>query len=264
MKRMLALPILFGTLSLSAAHQAPAFEVATVKSNRSGAGVAGGCHGADTRLTAADLRLEVPLGRCRITSGRLDHMLSIAYGREIYRIQGGPDWMGFERFDLEAKVENPPTSTDRQLLLMLRDLLHERFRMKTHRETIDASGHALVIAKNGPKLKESTEDGARSLRISGAAIYKFDAIEQRNLNENTLIGQRVTMAQLVNALAGLPGSGPIVDKTGLTGSYDFKMTWEPSESISAVLQEQLGLRLDSQRVPVEVLVVDSAEKPVGD
>jgi uncharacterized protein (TIGR03435 family) len=261
MRRILALATLFGTLSLAAA-QAPAFEVATVKSNRSGAGVAGGCHGADTRLTAADLRLEVPLGRCRITSGRLDHMLSIAYGREIYRIQGGPDWMNSERFDLEAKVENPATSTDPQLLSMLRDLLHERFRMKTRRETIEAPGHALVIAKNGTKLKESADDGKTSLRISGAAIYKFDAIEQRNLSENAIIGRRVTMAQLVNALAGLPGSGPVIDKTGLTGAYDFKMTWEPSESIAAVLQEQLGLRLESQKVPVDVLIIDSAEKPV--
>jgi len=247
-------------LALSAAY-AQQFDVATVKSNRSNAGWAGGCHGTDTRLTAADLRLEVPLGRCRITSGRVDHMLSIAYGRDIYRIEGGPDWMRYERVDLEAYVVDAAGTTDRQLLLMLRDLLQDRFRLQSHRKTIEVPGHALVVAKNGAKLKESNGEGNRSLRIFGAEISKLDALEQRNLEQNKILGQKVTMTELVSALANLPEMGPVIDKTALPGVYDFTLSWEPGESLSAVLQEQLGLRLESQKVPVEVLVIDSAEKP---
>src|SRR5262249_30877638 len=105
--------------------------------------------------------------------------------------------------------------------------------------------------------------GKRSLRISGAAIYKLDAIDQKNLNQNTIIAERVPMSQLASTLTNLREVGPVSDKTGLTGVYDFKLAWEPGESLNSVLQAQLGLRLEAQKVPVEQLVIDSAEKPAA-
>jgi len=75
------------------------------------------------------------------------------------------------------------------------------------------------------------------------------------------MGQNVTMAQLAGTLGNLPNNGPVIDRTGLAKSYDFKLTWEPGESISSVLQEQMGLKLEAQKVPVAVLIIHSAQKP---
>jgi uncharacterized protein (TIGR03435 family) len=146
-------------------------------------------------------------------------------------------------------------------LSMLQNLLSDRFHLKFHRETKRVSGYALVVAKNGPKLKEATGDGNGSLRITGAAIFKPDAIERRNLDQNSMIGQKASMLQLANTLTNLPENAPVIDKTDLHGFYDFKLTWEPGESLSAVLQEQLGLKLEAVTVPIETMIVDSAELP---
>jgi uncharacterized protein (TIGR03435 family) len=250
MKRMLLL-FLFATTELE-------FEVATIKPNTSQSGVNGGCNGTDSK----PLQAAVPLGRCWITSARLSHLIAVAYGIQIQNIKGGPDWVwGAERFDIEAKAENPSTATEIQLLSMLQKLLADRFHLVLHKETKQVAGHALVPAKGGPKFKEAGGEGKSSLRISGAAIFKPDAIERRNIDLNTILAQKVSMSQLAAALTNLPDSTPTVDKTGLHGFYDFKLSWEPAESLSSVLQEQLGLKLEAQMVPVDVLIVDSAQKP---
>jgi uncharacterized protein (TIGR03435 family) len=198
-----------------------------------------------------------------ITSARLSHLIAIAYNVQIPSIKGGPEFVwGAERFDIEAKAENPSTATEAQLLAMLQNLLADRFRLKIHRETKEVSGHALIVAKNGPKLKAASPEGKGVVRISGAAIYKFDFIERKNLDQNTIIGEKASMSQLANTLSNLPDNIPVIDKTGLTWFYDFKLAWEPGESLSSVLQEQLGLKLEAQKIPVEVLVIDFAEKPV--
>jgi uncharacterized protein (TIGR03435 family) len=242
----------------------PEFEAASIKPDNSLNGVSGGCHGNDTGKQASTAST-VPLGRCVIASARLSHLIAIAYDIRIDKIKGGPDWVwGADRFDVEAKAENPSTVTAEQLSSMLQNLLADRFRLKLHRESRQVSGHTLVVAKNGPKLKDAIGDGRSSLRISGAAIFKPDALERRNLDQNSIIGQRVTMSQLASALSNLPDGGPVIDQTGLSGPYDFKLSWEPGESLSSVLQEQLGLRLESQKVPIEVVVIDSAEKPTQD
>jgi hypothetical protein len=132
----------------------------------------------------------------------------------------------------------PSAATPEQLSLMLQNLLADRFKLKFHRETREVPGYALVVAKNGPKLKEN-----------------------KNANLNTIMAQKTSMSQLANTLTNLPDNVPVVDKTGLLGFYDFTLTWEPGESVSAVLQEQLGLKLESQKVPVDFYVIDSAEKP---
>jgi uncharacterized protein (TIGR03435 family) len=263
MKRTLALVMLFGLVAVTFALPKDEFEVTSVKPNTSANGVSGGCHGTNSKPAPAD-RASIPLGRCIITSARLSHLIAIAYGIDLQNVKGGADWIwGVDRFDVEGKAENPSTATEEQLLLMLQNLLADRFQLKVHRETTQSSGSALLIAKNGPKLKESVGEGKRFLRMSGAAIFKPDAIDQKNLNQNTILAERVPMSQLATTLSGLREVGPVVDKTGLQGVYDFKITWEPGESLNSVLQEQLGLRLESQKVPIELLIIDSAKKPAA-
>ena len=263
MKRILTLATLLGFVVVTFAFAKDEFEVTSVKPNTSANGVNGGCHGTSSKPGQAD-RAAIPVGRCIVTAARLSHLIAIAYEIDLQNVKGGPDWVwGVDRFDVEGKADNPSTATEAQLLLMLQNLLADRFQLRIHREMTQSSGSALLIAKNGPKLKESTGEGKRSLRMSGAAIFKPDAIDQKNLNQNAIIAERVPMSQLAYTLSSLREVGPVVDKTGLQGFYDFKLSWEPGESLNAVLQEQLGLRLESQKVPIETLIIDSATKPAA-
>jgi uncharacterized protein (TIGR03435 family) len=225
-----------------------AFEVASIKpSNNPTGGVQGGCHGIDSKSTP------VPLGRCVITDARLSHMIGIAWGISMVNLKTRPDWIqrGDERFNLEAKAEDPRTATEKQLLQMLQALLIERFRLKYHREETKESGYALVVAKGGPRMKESTADresidGGKPARGRPAAIsvHKF------------------SMTELAGMLTVF-GPGPTVDKTGLTGEYDFKLNWDDNigPTLPTALQEQLGLKLMPEKVAVSMFVVDSAEMP---
>jgi len=237
------------------------FEVSSLKPNPSGNGVKGGCRGIDSH-SASNAPIDIiPRGRCVISSALLSHMIAIAYRIQVQNIKGGPDWVrGTERFDVEAKAENPD-ATQEQLLSMLQNFLADRFHLQVHRETKETAGYSLVIAKNGPKLKEAAGEGKGGLKIAGAAIFKPDLIERKNLDQNSIIGTKISMSQFASALTDLPGVGPVIDNTGLESFYDFKLAWEPSESLSSVLQEQLGLRLNQQKVPVDVLVIDFAAKP---
>jgi len=261
LRHIVAFATVFCFVAASCALAKDEFEVTSVKPNASGNGVSGGCHATNSKPGPG---APIPLGRCIVTSARLSHLIAIAYGIDLQNIKGGPDWVwGIDRFDVEGTAENPSTATESQLLLMLQNLLADRFQLRIHRETTQSSGSALVIARNGPKLKESVGEGKRSLRMSGAAIFKPDALDQKNLNQNTIIAERIPMAQLANTLTGLREVGPVIDKTGLQGVYDFKITWEPAESLNSVLQEQLGLKLESQKVPIEQLIIDSATKPAA-
>jgi uncharacterized protein (TIGR03435 family) len=234
------------------------FEVASVKpSPQSSNGVRGGCHGIDSKYSLNEAASAPPLGRCVITDGRLSHMISIAYGlRSIGLIKGAPDWViaGTERFNLEAKVEDPTKVTEQQLLGMLQALLVDRFKLKFHRENVDMPGFAMVVAKNGPKLREAKGDevetsfGASLKPAPGAPI--------------NLTTRKYTMQMLADLLSQI-GPGPVKDQTGLTGVYDFKLSWDEANgpSLFTALQEQLGLRLEPQKVPVSNFVFESAERP---
>ena len=177
------------------------------------------------------------------------------------RISGGPEFAwGIERYDIEGKADNVEAG-HAQLLEMLRNLMADRFKLRFHIEPRAVAGHAVMIAKNGPKLKPSKSEKRASIRVLGAAINKFDAIDGKNTNLNTVIAEGMTISEFVRELADLPSMGPLVDKTGLTGIYDITLAWEPGESLSNVLQQQLGLRLEAEKVPLEYFIIDSAEKP---
>jgi uncharacterized protein (TIGR03435 family) len=240
----------------------PAFEVGSIRPTQTrDGGVTGGCRGVDSRLAADDPRMRVPLGRCLITAGRLSHMMAMAFEMPLQRISGFPEWDGPNRFDLQAKAEDSATATERQLLAMLRQFLTEQFRLAVHREMKDGPTLSLVVAKNGPKnLHPSKDEGERMM--PGGTRLAFTGYSMPRLSE---------------FLSGLTAvQRPVKDMTALEGRFDFtiEMLESPVSSIADTkraigswetvfsdVQEQLGLRLEPSRGPVETLVVDHAELP---
>jgi uncharacterized protein (TIGR03435 family) len=246
---------------LCAAHAQPAFEVASLKpANPGNNGFRGGCHGIDSVYAGANERASAPpLGRCVITDARLSHMLGIAFrlGSMLY-LKGGPEWvaMGDLRYTVDAKAEDPTKTTEEQLLQMLQALLIERFNLKFHREIKDMPGYTLVVARNGPKLQASKgEDSDFSWGATGKPGREGPAC---------LTATKWTTFKLADILTQM-GKGPAVDRTGLSGEYDFKLCWNDTDgpSLFTALQEQLGLKFEPQKVPVSFFIVDSAQKPAG-
>jgi uncharacterized protein (TIGR03435 family) len=249
-------PIIFLALVPLLAAGPLNFEVASVKKSTSGRnGVQGGCHGIDSKYGAAELAAAPPLGRCVITDGRLSHLIGMAYGVSMAMIQNAPDWViaGADRFNVEAKAEDPAHTTEAQLHEMLQALLAERFQLKFHRENRDMAGFAIVIGKNGPRLREAKGDEVGLFGNGG---------KPRPGEPISLKLRGFSMPQLAALLSQI-GPGPMADKTGLTGEYDFDLTWDESSgpSLFTALQEQLGLKLEPRKVPVMFFVFDSAERP---
>jgi uncharacterized protein (TIGR03435 family) len=177
----------------------------------------------------------------------------------------GPGWLDSDKYDIVAKA--PAGTPESQLPAMLRSLLADRFKLAVHREQKVVSVYALVVAKNGPKLAKA-EPGA-----SGGMTTE----------RGHLRAEAVTMTRLANFLAS-PRAAlalPVVDQTGLDGIFNFTLAWTPESSSAArpedrlpdahapppifeALQEQLGLKLEARKAPVDMLVVDHAEKvPTG-
>jgi uncharacterized protein (TIGR03435 family) len=204
-----------------------------------------------------------PLGRCVITDARLSHLIGIAYGVSMQTLDTGADWIqrGDLRFDVQAKAENPAATTRQQLLTMLQNLLVERFQIKFHYVTKEESGFALVVAKNGQKLHTSTSEdekltffgpnGEELPKPMGAAV-KVKA-------------QKCSVSALKDLVAFAGNMGPGVDRTGLTGVYDFSLSWneEDGPSLASALRDQLGLQVRPEKVPVARFVLDSAQKPTA-
>jgi uncharacterized protein (TIGR03435 family) len=259
---LLFVPAFMGSMQQREIASRPAFEVATIKPTRGGNGVGGGCRGVDTKLGANDVRVTVPLGRCVITAGRLSHLMSIAFGLPIQRISGVPDWDGPLRFDLEAKAEDPSTATEQELLSMLQLFLTAQFKLEVRRETKEAPMFSLVVAKNGPKNLRPSEEPAGSMTPKGSG----------------LVFRGYSMANLAAFLSVMPSvARPVKDTTSIEGRFDFtldileaktedvaelKMALSRWDSIFNDIQ-QLGLRLEPTKGPVENLIIVHAEKPVA-
>jgi uncharacterized protein (TIGR03435 family) len=155
------------------------------------------------------------------------------------------DSLGHELYDVSAKPENGGALTYQRARPMLKALLEERFKLATHRETKDVPGYALTVAKGGPKLKPGNTAGGQGMILAGR-----------------LIGPNATIADLIFLLTHPVGKA-IVDKTNLSGAYNIDLKFAPDgdasstlPSIFTAIQEQLGLKLESQKVPFETLVID--------
>jgi len=223
--------------------QAPAeFEVASVRPNT-----------ANDRIVTIDVG---PGGRFAARGYTLVLLMQRAYGVMDWNVTGGPGWIRTDRYDVSAKAGVAENLTEAQLRPMLQRLLAERFKLKLHPGSKEMSGYALVVAKGGPKVKASTgaEEHADTFRM----------------NATGLSGQGIKMADLARYVAGKLGL-VAVDKTGLKGVYDFKAEWtveadqtDPRDALRfavfTALQEQLGLKLNAQKITVQMLVIDSVEK----
>ncbi len=264
--------------SLPAAAR-PVFDAASIKVNESG----GGRH---------SLALGLPGGRVRAINVSLAGFMTAAYQVPASRILGAPAWFDSADFDLEATSEgNSPVEQNR---LRLQSLLADRFKLVTHHETRQLPIYALVLAKpgklgpqlhlNNEKCDPSPPASSQGFPASTGTIPSLncgDTSEQATPNRVRLTGRKAIMNQLLVTLAG-PASNPnidrpIEDRTGLTGTIDFTLEFAPLQvtpsiaqpaadapelpSLSTALLDQLGLKLEPQRGPVDVLVIDHVEEP---
>jgi uncharacterized protein (TIGR03435 family) len=256
--RSLAIAVLFATTIVTAQPATPVLEVASVRKHgdvegHSGFTISG------SRITVVDFNLR--------------NMILEAYNVKPYQLQGGPDWMKSESYDVAARAGGEFSDrggsntelTREQARTILQAVLTSRFKLKVHRETTDIPIYSLVVGKNGSKMKESAKDAVFDPE------FEFGPFGRRLSNPKS------TMDQLLMFLASQTDR-PVLDKTGLTGFHSYTLEWNSDNdpqlaatvprdagvaelSIFTAVQEQLGLKLESARGPVEMLVIESAEKP---
>ena len=264
-----AAPIAFGQAT-NAPAKPLAFEVATIKPNKSG----------------SDIPIIRPmLDGIRATDCTLQILIAYAYGpyqTGQKEISGGPKWAGSDRFDVVAKVSSSDAADlrkqdanqrEHEFQLMLRALLADRFKLEVHKEPGEMPAYELVISKNGPKVKEGKSDDPT---LPNGWL---------RMTNGNITAKGISMARLAGAV-GAQIKQTVMDKTGLTGTYDFSLEWQPEEnqnstlpgsegsqqaplaplsssgpSIYTVLQEQLGLKLMPTKIQVNTVVIDHVERP---
>jgi uncharacterized protein (TIGR03435 family) len=199
-------------------------------------------------------------GQLSARNATLKELVEGAYALENYQVTGGTGWIDSARFDVQAKPAS--TTTREQLLLMLRPLLADRFKLAFHRETKELPVYALVVAKGGPKFKRF-QPGADSAPLG--------------VNR---LGRNVDMAWLAKYLTRFGSDMPVIDKTGLAGNYDLDLDMQKIAAAAAsdaggappsigsmfqatvnAIEDQLGLKLVRTKAAVEVFVIDHAERP---
>jgi len=230
-----------------------------------------------------------PNGEIRYTGFHLKTLIAMTYGTALQRFDefiGGPSWLDTDRFDIVAKAGGD-ISADAQgrrsdrIAAMLRTLLEDRFKVKVHTETRESPVYVLGLARRdrrlGPQLRESTIECPRF--ITGAPLPVVDPDRWCGIRAvgGTITGQGVPASQIAGNLSGYPVIGRVViDRTGLTGRYDFQIQYAPNfgdaadpaaangPSLFTALTEQLGLTLQSERAQLPVVVIDRAERPTAD
>lgn len=207
-----------------------------------------------------DIRFE-PGGRITVTNETLGVLVRYAYGVKRWQIVAAPAWFDTDRFDISAKAAGDPGRDE--MLKMFQALLEERFTLKLNRETKEGSVYLLTVVKNGSKLRQAKElkEGER------ADVFTLrTGSPQQPATSYIRRGRRATMAMLASALED-QAQRPVLDRTGLTGDFDFEVQFAADDShldefptLFTALQDQLGLRLESARGPVETLVIEHAER----
>lgn len=293
---LIAVTTMWWTPSLAQSPPAPAFEVASVKPNRSGAG-----------FTTFGVR---PGGRFMATNASVRDLIRLVYQVQDFQIEGAPAWIATERYDINAKAEGelpmlPPdleTAAPPLAFQMVRSLLADRFQFAAHLQTKDAPTYALVMARNdrrpGPQLQTSQVDCAAIRAARGAVPRGGPGLlpppppppPPPGPGQHPVCGVSnapgylgaggMALSALTPALSRIVGR-PVVDRTALAGSFDLTVEYMPEQlrpsdmplpgslpppradapSIFAALQEQLGLKLEAQRGPIEFLVIERIERP---
>jgi uncharacterized protein (TIGR03435 family) len=244
-----------------AADAKPGFDVVTVKPSppgRQGKGI-----GFDGR-------------HFRLINANLNDMIALGYGLHTKQIVGASDWAGKDLFDIDGVPDVPGMPNQKQIQMLLQNLLADRFQLKFHNEQRELAVYAITVAAGGPKLTKST-----------AAPNDPGGFGFRGPNSQgvTASARNLTMAEFATWMQASVTDRPMVDQTGLTDHYDFQLKWTPDDSqfaqfrgagmtmptpsdaadappsLYTAVQEQLGLKIEATKAPDEVMVIDSVEKP---
>lgn len=237
-----------------AADAKPNFEVATIKPSdpeRPGQSILVGRGGTNLLTT---------------TNTTLQNLIIFAYGIHPRQLTGGPGWLETEKFDITAKPDQPGIPNATQVTTMLQKLLEERFQLVFSREKKELSVYTITVGKGGPKLAKNESGGM----LPGFGGRGPGSIGVRNS----------TMEEFAGFLQARIVDRPVVDQTGLSGKFDFTLTWrldpsaapgadapplppefESRSDIFTAFQEQLGLKLEATKAPVGVFVIERVQKP---
>jgi uncharacterized protein (TIGR03435 family) len=274
---MAGIAVVSAVMVAAAQSARPAFEVASVKEN--------------TSVSDRGGPGSTP-GRFRVTNSPLRFILLDAFHVMDHQLIGAPEWTGSARYDINATYQVDAIRSEDDTRAMLQTLLADRFALKTHRETRELPIYSLVMARKdaalGPQLVRSSIDcdqwiaekrpqmgagSASPVAPGGKRPVCLILTTRRFITAGTR-----TMRDLLGPLQAMTGR-PVVDRTGLTGAFDFDLQWtsgpvapaggaapppDDGPSIFVALQEQLGLRLEPGRAPFDVVVVDSVQRPMPD
>jgi uncharacterized protein (TIGR03435 family) len=234
----------------------PSFDVATIKPNDSGA----------TSMQGLTMN-----GRNFATrNSSLADLIGFAYEVQMKQIIGGPDWLEKDRYDIAAVPDQEGAPNVQQLRLMVQKLLASRFNLKFHHEQRELSAYVLTVGKNGQKLNPTQLKGS----LPGMGM-------RPGPTGLTMVMANARLADFTSFLQMLVLDRPVVDRTGITGRFDYNVTFTPDDSefnghppklpqtetsdsapnLFAAIQEQLGLKLDAQKTSVDVIAIDHVDKP---
>ncbi|HVO97730.1 MAG TPA: TIGR03435 family protein [Bryobacteraceae bacterium] len=198
-------------------------------------------------------------------------LIAAAYNLNPKAITGGPPWVDDEHFDILAEAPGDARPNLDQQMAMLRTLLADRFQLKFHRERREMPVYALTVARTGPKFKESPDIEPPPEGFPALAFVIAPPVVR-------LPARHATMGEIASVLQRAALNRPVVDQTGLTARYDFDLEFTPDDSLFggmlhfepaddakpgllAALQEQLGMKLEATRGPVDVFVIDQVSRP---
>jgi uncharacterized protein (TIGR03435 family) len=240
-------------LSQTSAEEKPSFEVASIKANNSHSPTDSTSYG--THFIATNVKLK--------------ELILNAYHVLDFQLVGGPDWINSNtvRFDIEATTDSIRTHDSEVIMAMVRSLLEDRFQLKVHRENRELSVFNLIAGKRGHKLQPTVEGRPGPDGLGPGSSHNGGSPRGIELSASG-----ATIDHLIDMLASRIGR-PIIDKTDLTGKYDFALKFAPyninapppadpvGPDVFTAIQEQLGLKLEAGKGSVQVLVIDNVQKP---
>ena len=257
------------------------FEVASIKPN----------HSADMRMM-----IRFMPGGLRTTGSTVKRLITLAYNVRDFQVSGGPSWIDTDKFDIDAKESDalaeeleklPPDERPVKMGMLVQSLLADRFGLKVSHASKDLPVYALVVAKNGPKIQVAKPGDTYANGMKGPDGRALGHAGMMRVMPGELTGQGVSIQFLAQDLSQRLGRN-VLDQTGLKGSYDFTLKWTPEQggpgmmglspgagpgpdsppppdpsgpSIFTAVQEQLGLKLESTKGPVEIIVIEHVDKP---
>lgn len=232
----------------------PAFDVATIKPSKPGEEGSG--YGLDGRHVTTE-------------NTSLDNLIGYAYDIHRKQIVNAPDWADSDKYDIAGVPDLPGEPNDQQSKRMFQKLLADRFQLRFHTEKRELPVYVLSVAKNGPKnlTRSASSQEGFSIPIGGTRGGVKMTVWNGTMTNFAIFG-----------LQGAVVDRPVVDRTGLTDRYDFALRWMPDESqfgghmqfgsvkdpqpdLFTAMQQQLGLKLEPMKAPVDVLVIDAVQKP---